>query len=394
MKNQLPIVLQSTTYKMVIPTYVENKIRVLCNAIPNNEWSGILFYEVEGSFDDNTLRIICKDIFQMDEGISTYTEFDMSPDLCSYICDHPELSVEGVYHGLIHSHNNMAAFFSDTDTATLQLEGSDMNHFVSLIVNNAGKYTARITRKVHSSKSIKESLTYNTWGDSMIVRNLPDSIKEEDYIQMFELDLEVIRDECENEVLSRIKEIREAKKASKPNPIGYNSNYGLNYNYDQMPFDFGQKVTFNTKKDEQFKGGISKEEDLFTNNNHLDYFDNFSIPYGDFKVDKSIIDKLILQSITCSAIISNNSSVNITKWVNSMDSLFNRRFHDNHNFTAFASSFVDYLVNYTEDPDLKEVLDPAEMAAIIAYYVVIELEKLPSNKWIEILINLYKDYIL
>lgn len=39
-------------------------------------------------------------------------------------------------------------FFSGTDQSTLKEEGSDKNVFVSLIVNNAGKYTAGITRKV------------------------------------------------------------------------------------------------------------------------------------------------------------------------------------------------------------------------------------------------------
>ena len=47
-------------------------------------------------------------------------------------------------------------FFSGTDKATLQSEGSDMNHFVSLIVNNAGKYTAGVTRKVKLKQTVNE----------------------------------------------------------------------------------------------------------------------------------------------------------------------------------------------------------------------------------------------
>lgn len=42
----------------------------------------------------------------------------------------------------------MATFFSGTDQNTLVQEGMGMNNFVSLIVNNAGEYTAAITRKV------------------------------------------------------------------------------------------------------------------------------------------------------------------------------------------------------------------------------------------------------
>jgi hypothetical protein len=35
---------------------------------PNNEWSGILFYKVEGDFDSPEFKIICEDIYLMDIG--------------------------------------------------------------------------------------------------------------------------------------------------------------------------------------------------------------------------------------------------------------------------------------------------------------------------------------
>ena len=53
---------------------------------------------------------------------------------------------------LIHSHGNLATFFSTTDQDTLLEEGLDRNNFVSLIVNNKGEYTAAITRKVKIKK--------------------------------------------------------------------------------------------------------------------------------------------------------------------------------------------------------------------------------------------------
>lgn len=82
----------------------------------------------------------------MDIGTQAYTEFDMNPDVIAYMCENPELL--DCQMGLIHSHNNMSTFFSETDTATLKEEGRDRNNFVSLIVNNAGTYTAAITRRV------------------------------------------------------------------------------------------------------------------------------------------------------------------------------------------------------------------------------------------------------
>lgn len=93
-------------YKMFIPKEVESKIRLLLNEIRNIEWSGVLFYDIEGNFEQGTLEITCKDILPMDIGSSAYTEWNMNADVVSYIVDHPELV--GSYQGLVHSHHAMA----------------------------------------------------------------------------------------------------------------------------------------------------------------------------------------------------------------------------------------------------------------------------------------------
>ena len=94
------LILKRTKYKMFIPKEVENKIRLLLENIRNIEWSGVLFYDVEGSFEDNSLKVTCKDILPMDIGNATYTEWGMNADVVSYIVDHPELV--GSYQGLVH----------------------------------------------------------------------------------------------------------------------------------------------------------------------------------------------------------------------------------------------------------------------------------------------------
>lgn len=102
----IPLVKLDTRYKLVIPPFVEQKIRHLCRRVWEKEWSGTLFYKVEGSFEDNSLVITCVDIFVMDIGTATYTEFDMSPDVMTYMTEHPELME--CQMGLVHSHNNMS----------------------------------------------------------------------------------------------------------------------------------------------------------------------------------------------------------------------------------------------------------------------------------------------
>ena len=106
---QLVQKLGTYNYKIVIPVEVERKIRFACKKVWSTEWSGTLFFTHEGSFENNDLVIKCVDIYIMDIGTAAYTEFDMSPDVISYMCDHPELL--DCQMGLIHSHNNMSKEF-------------------------------------------------------------------------------------------------------------------------------------------------------------------------------------------------------------------------------------------------------------------------------------------
>ena len=110
-KEVLNLIKSASTFKLIIPQEVEAKIRHLCNRVHDVEWSGTLFYKVEGSLDEGSLVATCLDICVMDIGTSGYTEYNESPDVVAYMCNHPELLEEGVFEGLIHSHNNMAKQF-------------------------------------------------------------------------------------------------------------------------------------------------------------------------------------------------------------------------------------------------------------------------------------------
>lgn len=378
-EKKLELVHQQSIYKMVIPQEVEKKIRLLCREIHNVEWSGVLFYKVSGSFEDKSLTITCVDLFQMDEGTGGYTEYDMSPDVMGYMVDHPELLDAGVYQGLIHSHNNMATFFSGTDTATLQSEGSDMNHFVSLIVNNAGKYTAGVTRKAKLKQTVNEEFTYPTWGDERVSGNRTFTVEKE-YIQWFNLDIEIegVSNDFEEEMLARIKEIR-ATKSSKRNIENVRSPYYEKEEYGKHPIgSYGNPI----------KREI-KQPTLFDDTN-----EEFMIDYEKFKLNEEIVDWVVKQTITCSVIIPNSSNIDVEKWARSMDSLYKKRFADKKEFEAFASNFVDFVVNYTEDLEAAAFLDATEMAAVLAYQVREKLNTLPKNEWLDAWMELYDDYIL
>ena len=90
--------------------------------------------------------------------------------------------------------DNKMTFFSGTDTATLKEEGIDRNHFVSLIVNNEGTYTAAITRRVKATKSITEDFSYPTFEDERVVDTKTYTV-ESDELEWFYLNIEFERNE-------------------------------------------------------------------------------------------------------------------------------------------------------------------------------------------------------
>ena len=196
MKNQeIKLVPQSGPYKLIVKESLERKIRFLCDRLPHNEYSGTLFYKTTGSFETNDLVIIAEDLYLQVVGSGGYTEFQRDVTLASYIVEN-ELFTH--YHGLIHSHNVMETIFtkgrlgSSTDMDTLVDEGKDQNHFVSLIVNNAGNYAAAITRRMDRTVVGKQKTSYNTFNNGTVDFGKTSDITMKDfYIEYFMLDIEV-----------------------------------------------------------------------------------------------------------------------------------------------------------------------------------------------------------
>ena len=362
-------------YKLLIPIEVERKIRFTCQKIWNTEWSGTLFFTYEGSFEDDNLVIKCEDIYIMDIGNQTYTEFDMNPDVIAYMTENPKLL--DCQLGLIHSHNNMSTFFSGTDQQTLKEEGIDRNNFVSLIVNNAGTYTAAITRKV-KEKKVKESMSYEFF-DKGEKQETKEYVKEAEEIEWFNLKIEK---ECEDtsfsDIETRLEEIKKAKAAKVIKPIS-------NFNKEKpvVPSQsnkYTQRTLFDDVKDPYYQ---------------KDYI----LPYDEIALDEDTLKSIVLQIITGSVIISNNSKLDINQWVKSMPALYERRFGKGEegmkSFEAWAESYIEYLFWYVNDNTLTEQgFNEDDSSAIYAYNLVLELDKFPKNKYIECYLNKLEKYIL
>lgn len=382
----------NTCYKMIIPKEVENKIRFICQKVPNVEWSGTLFFTYEGSFENNDLIIKCVDIYVMDIGNATYTEFDMNPDVVSYMTEHPELLDCQV--GLIHSHNQMPTFFSSTDVATLKEEGNDRNNFVSLIVNNVGPYTAAITRMV-KSRAVREEVSYEFFseGEKSNIIEYSDDTKD---IEWFYLD--IIKEEQDlnySEIEDRLNEISEAKKKSAKSISKYKDKYaGTFFTQDKKNINsspFNTSGTSNTVKSNTQTPIIDRVKDQ---DSEFEF-----IPYGEVSVDSNIINSLVKQLVTCSIILPNESKIDIDKWAKNMHVFCEKRFGKGEYgmkvFKEWADPYIEFLTWNVNDENLTSLgIGQLSSQSLCAYDLSEALSQLPHNAYIETYIEELEKYII
>lgn len=208
--SQIKLVKDEVKYKLTVTKSLEDKIRYLCAMFNDREYSGALFYKVEGSFNDNSLNVVCVDFCLCDIGTSTYTEFETKPEVISYMCDNDLLDC---YIGLLHSHNRMSTFMSGTDTDTLKSEGMTMPHFVSLIVNNKGEYTAAITSRITRwfRGTVDESVDAFGGGTESSTAPVEKSFSDV-CIRYNYLDITVERDPWFNDISDKIDSINQEKE--------------------------------------------------------------------------------------------------------------------------------------------------------------------------------------
>lgn len=411
-QKELTLVKRLDTYNIVIPEDVEAKIRFLCSRVWSTEWSGVLFYKPSGNFEDNTLSIRCVDIFPMDIGSSTYTEFDMSPDVIGYMTDNELLDCQT---GLIHSHNNMSTFFSGTDINTLKEEGRDRNHFVSLIVNNAGSYTAAITRKIKYVETRK--LSYDTFEGEKVV-DAEETFEESEEMEYFPLNIcfENKPKDGFQEIAKRLEEIKKAKEEkAKAAPksttyqgySGYSGYQGYSgYGAYKSPTTALGSTTgspypskteptlFDKYEDEEEKADLKAYNQSFgVKEDEEEIFSEIPKKTRD-KVTDKLIDDLVCQLITGSITMSSNDKFDPVKWASSsMNGLFTKRFGSGMiglcRFKDWATDLIEYICNCsieTEDNDVTEI------SFLLANGITEKLNELPKNDFIDIYIDLLQPY--
>ena len=135
-----------TKAKLYITQNIKDQIDFLHHKVGNFEWSGFLFYTIlKGELSKpSTLEIQADDIFLLDIGSTTHTAATISSEDLIEMYENIPGAEEGKKYGLIHTHHNMDTFFSGTDVDELHDNVGKHNFYLSLIVNNAGKYCAKM----------------------------------------------------------------------------------------------------------------------------------------------------------------------------------------------------------------------------------------------------------
>lgn len=370
---------QDNTYKLIITPELEEKIRFLCARFPNNEYSGVLFYDYTGRFEDNSLVLTAKDFCLMDYGSATYTEFNKSAEICNYMIEHDLLECQ---QGLMHSHDQMSTFFSGTDLGTLQEEGSDMNNFLSLIVNNAGQYTAAITRKVKHIPHVTEVLEYEFFGEETI--NIGND--EYDAIESYEIEYFFLNIEKPTvnigytDLFNRIEEISKDKTKITNISREPRANLIVDSTLKATPLYKETNIPF-SKANTAVQAGVDTDE---------------FIDYNKYKFNETDLNNIVKQLLIGSPIFTPKD---LNEWVQKMPTVFSKRFGEGQkglaNYRAFIGYFVEFLVTEAFDDNLAEegYLEDSQMA-ICAYGVLQKLHTFKTNSFIEVIEDEVERFII
>lgn len=300
----------------------------------------------------------------------------------------------------------MSTFFSGTDLGTLKSEGNDANHFVSLIVNNAGTYTAAITKKVTYLSKGKSILKYNTFDNVAIEDEGTDFEREETVIEYYPLDIikEEVPQTPKSELELRLEEVRAnansyvnrkvittpSVNVNKP----YTPNNFNNKSYQNLPHidipsikeekEYAKQLELFDSKE---MGETKKEVETKEVAEKVEYTDlDMSIAYGEDHVDPLIVKHTVMQIITGDIFSIYKSNIDLDKWAENMEKLYSKRFTiDNIEYDSFeywADTFLEFLENELFDENFVEK-DRDYMDAIWAFDVIVELQNLPKNKYLD-----------
>lgn len=165
------------------------QIMTLCGKLSRVEWSGTLFYNVEGEFGEPGFAIEARELYLLDIGSAAYTEYETNdPEFYQFLMQRADLREMRMGH--IHSHNTMGSFFSGTDDDEL-IENSEFhNYYFSLIVNNENEMVAKIAFRAQVDSETKSSVKFKGTNGQIKEKQVT-STNQTTYVYAYKCEIEV-----------------------------------------------------------------------------------------------------------------------------------------------------------------------------------------------------------
>ena len=319
----------------------------------------------------------------------------------------------------------MATLFSGTDIATLREEGNDNNHFVSLIINNAGKYSAKITRKVTALLEAEivgnKHVKYNTFDDKVMDTSTPynEGIKKEaTVIEHYPLTIDVEEFNLEkSELERRLDEICKAPTSFVNKPTIPNKNYALGNNLPYMKSatpmakqeSYAIEELFSAKSQPQGKQlELFSEKEMqieaphsgdLTKVNIIEDDDDIDVPYDKVHIDSELITSHVRQLITLNIFAGKAQNIDVSQWASNMENTFNFRFKGESGMDQFgyiADSLLEALQMEVDEihPELINKYGNDAVYAIWAWDLDSALQKYPTNEYITYYVNSLERWLI
>ena len=149
--------------KVYLSKTVWDKMQYLCTHINKVEWSGCIFYDIQGSlFNPDSIKINVLDLIPLDKGSETFTTYNFDSRVLNYMVDMNYLEYK---IGHTHSHHNMNTFFSGTDLSELYENSETIKPYLSIIINNRYDFSCKLafrTTKLMKYKYQYQDIDYKT----------------------------------------------------------------------------------------------------------------------------------------------------------------------------------------------------------------------------------------
>lgn len=231
----------------------------------------MLFYRViEGSIEDpENMVILCENLYLKDIGTPGYTEWENDESVLEIYSKHPELMK--CRSGLIHSHNNMKAFFSGDDWEELEDNSVGVDYYLSLIVNNRA-YTEWVAKiAIQGKEEVRTKVSFIGALQALFGK---EEVVERGTLAAYSLDIDVaVSDELGDIVENTNKVVKKKEEAKKPKQVigfkpkqdtTYFSDVDVEENDDEYPSIFmGQAGVVNTLQECVVKMASHLKEDEF-----------------------------------------------------------------------------------------------------------------------------------